>query len=122
MQAPRPARIAAILLGAGTGSRFGAAQPKQFAIVAGRPVLRHAAETLARDGALLQPVGDAAAIGAALDGMTHLPVVPAGATRQASVRAALEALPSLPPELSPDIVLVHDGARPHLPPATVPAL
>src|SRR5260370_4336821 len=113
MQATPPARIAAILLAAGTGSRFGAAQPKQFAIVAGRPVLRHAAEAWARDGALLQPVGDAAAIGAALDGMAHLPVVPGGATRQASVRAGLEALAALAPERVPDIVLVHDGARPH---------
>jgi 2-C-methyl-D-erythritol 4-phosphate cytidylyltransferase/2-C-methyl-D-erythritol 2,4-cyclodiphosphate synthase len=122
MQATPPARIAAILLAAGTGSRFGAAQPKQFAIVAGRPVLRHAAEALARDGALLQPVGDAAAIGVALDGMAHLPVVTGGATRQASVRAGLEALAALAPERVPDIVLVHDGARPYIPPGTVAAL
>src|SRR5271165_4896901 len=57
---PRPAspRIAAILLAAGKGIRFGADTPKQFLPIAGRPVLRHAAEALARDVALLQPVGD----------------------------------------------------------------
>ncbi len=111
-------RIAAVLVAAGSGVRYGAAVPKQFVRLAGRTVLRHAAEALLRDGALLQPVGDPAAIGAALAGLDHLPVVPGGATRQASVRAGLEALAPH----APDIVLVHDGARPFVPPGTVAAL
>ncbi|MGE0221963.1 MAG: 2-C-methyl-D-erythritol 4-phosphate cytidylyltransferase, partial [Acetobacteraceae bacterium] len=40
--------IAAILLAAGTGTRFGTDTPKQFLTLAGKPVLRHAAEALAR--------------------------------------------------------------------------
>ncbi len=111
-------RVAAILVAAGTGSRFGAETPKQFLVLAGHPVIRHAAVALARDVALIQPVGDAAAIGTALAGIPHLPPVPGGATRQESVRAGLEALAAH----APDIVLVHDAARPVIPSGTVPAL
>ena len=111
-------RIAAILVAAGSGSRFGAETPKQFLAIAGKPVIRHAAEALSRDVHLLQPVGDSEAIGAALAGLPHLPTVPGGATRQDSVRAGLEAL--LPH--APDIVLVHDAARPVIPAGTVAAL
>ncbi len=50
--------------------------------------------------------------------MPHLPPVPGGATRQDSVRAGLEALEAL----APDIVLVHDAARPLIPAGTIPAL
>ena len=113
-----PVRLAAILVAAGSGSRFGSARPKQFAEVAGRPVLRHAAEALLRDGAVLQPVGDPAAIGAALAGLEHRPVVAGGDSRQASVLAGLLALQADPP----DVVLVHDGCRPWIPPGTVRAL
>jgi len=111
-------RIAAILVAAGSGSRFGADLPKQFQTIAGKPVIRHAAETLAAHVALLQPVGDAAPIAEALAGIEHLPVVVGGATRQDSVRAGLEALASH----APDIVLVHDAARPLIPEGTIPAL
>jgi 2-C-methyl-D-erythritol 4-phosphate cytidylyltransferase/2-C-methyl-D-erythritol 2,4-cyclodiphosphate synthase len=115
-------RLAAVLLAAGTGSRFGADTAKQFCLLAGRSVLRHAADALARDGALIQPVGDAAAITKALAGCAHLPPVAGGATRQDSVRAGLEALAARAPDIVPDIVLVHDGARPFIPPGTVTAL
>lgn len=111
-------RVAAILVAAGSGTRFGAANPKQFSILAGQPVVRHAAAALARHVSLLQPVGDAAALAAALDGVPHLPVVSGGAARQDSVRAGLEALAPH----APDVVLVHDAARPFIPPGTVEAL
>lgn len=111
-------RIAAILVAAGAGSRFGTETPKQFLSVAGKPVIRHAAEALARHVPLLQPVGEAGPIAAALSGIAHLPPVPGGATRQDSVRAGLEALAPH----APDIVLIHDAARPVIPPRTVPDL
>jgi 2-C-methyl-D-erythritol 4-phosphate cytidylyltransferase / 2-C-methyl-D-erythritol 2,4-cyclodiphosphate synthase len=110
--------IAAILVAAGSGDRYGAKTPKQFLLLAGRPVIRHAAEALAREVDLLQPVGDAAPILAALRGIAYLPAVPGGVTRQASVLAGLEALAPH----APDIVLVHDAARPLIPPGTIPAL
>jgi 2-C-methyl-D-erythritol 4-phosphate cytidylyltransferase/2-C-methyl-D-erythritol 2,4-cyclodiphosphate synthase len=111
-------RVAAILVAAGSGSRFGADVPKQFLPLLGRPVIRHAAEALAADVDLLQPVGNAPAIAAALSGLRHLPAVAGGATRQDSVRRGLEALAASPP----DFVLVHDAARPRFPAGTIAAL
>ena len=101
-------RIAALLVAGGSGSRFGAAQPKQYLSLAGRPVIAHAAAALAAEVTWVQPVGDVAAITAALAGLDHLPPVAGGATRQDSVRNGLEALAGKPP----DLVLIHDGARP----------
>ena len=112
--------IAAILVAGGSGTRLGAATPKQYLSVAGEPVVRHAARALLRHVATVQPVGDATAIGAALDGLHCLPAVPGGAERQDSVRAGLEALGRQPEP--PEIVLVHDAARPFFPEATIPAL
>jgi 2-C-methyl-D-erythritol 4-phosphate cytidylyltransferase/2-C-methyl-D-erythritol 2,4-cyclodiphosphate synthase len=81
-------------------------------------VIRHAAAALAADIDLIQPVGDAAPIDAALAGLRVLPTVAGGATRQDSVRAGLEALAAH----APDIVLVHDAARPVIPAGTIAAL
>ncbi len=103
--------IAALLMAAGTGSRFGGPTPKQFLPLAGKPVIRHAAEALAPHVDLLLPVGEAALIAEALAGMPHLPPVAGGPTRQESVRLGLEALAAH----GPHIVLVHDAARPHMP-------
>lgn len=111
-------RIAAILVAAGTGSRFGADTPKQFLSLAGQPVIRHAARRLLAHASLVQPVGDEALIESALAGLPHLPVVAGGATRQDSVRAGLEALA----DFAPDLVLVHDAARPFFPDRTIPDL
>jgi 2-C-methyl-D-erythritol 4-phosphate cytidylyltransferase / 2-C-methyl-D-erythritol 2,4-cyclodiphosphate synthase len=110
--------IAALLVAAGTGSRLGSETPKQFLPLAGLPVIRHAALALSRAGALIQPVGDPALIASALAGIAHLPPVPGGDTRQDSVRAGLEALAPH----HPSVVLVHDAARPVIPPGTIPAL
>ena len=111
-------RIAALIVAAGTGSRFGSPTPKQFSTLAGKAVIRHAAEQLAPHVDVLQPVGDPALLAEALTGMVHAVPVAGGATRQDSVRAGLEALA----EWAPDIVLVHDAARPHIPPGTIEAL
>lgn len=117
-QADRPKRIAAILVAGGTGSRYGADTPKQFLMLGNKPVIRHAAEALSAHVSLLQPVGDAPATQAALAGLPHLPVAAGGATRQDSVRAGLEALAPH----HPDQVLIHDAARPYIPPGLIPAL
>jgi 2-C-methyl-D-erythritol 4-phosphate cytidylyltransferase/2-C-methyl-D-erythritol 2,4-cyclodiphosphate synthase len=116
-------RVIALLMAAGSGSRFGAAEPKQYSSLLGRPILRHAAEALLAGGAVqaLLPVvaaGEEARVAAMLDGLPCLPPVQGGATRQSSVRAGLESLAADPP----DAVLVHDAARPLLAPGTVPAL
>ncbi len=110
--------IAALLVAAGSGTRFGADQPKQFVTIGGRPILRWAADALARVVDVLQPVGDPARVAAALNGLNYQPVVSGGETRQDSVRLGLEALA----RHAPDVVLVHDAARPYIPEGTVPAL
>ncbi len=116
-------QVVAILLAAGQGTRFGADRPKQFLPLGAKPVLRHAAEAMLAPGlvARLLPVvteGAEAEVAAILHGLPCLPPVRGGATRQASVRAGLEALAAEPP----DAVLVHDAARPFVPPGTVAAL
>ena len=122
-------RIIALLLAAGSGTRFraatggDAATPKQFLPLAGRPVLRHAAEALLAEGLVtaILPVcapGDEALVAAILAGLPVRPAVAGGATRQDSVAAGLAALAGDPP----DLVLVHDGARPLIPPGTIAAL
>jgi 2-C-methyl-D-erythritol 4-phosphate cytidylyltransferase/2-C-methyl-D-erythritol 2,4-cyclodiphosphate synthase len=128
--------IAAVLVAAGSGLRFGAASPpavfprcsgsaeprpvpaKQYALLGGQPVLRHAAAALLASVDMLQPVGEVSALADALAGLAHLPPVPGGAERQDSVRAGLEAL--APHE--PDFVLIHDAARPVIPPGTIEAV
>ncbi len=113
-----PMRIAALLVAAGSGTRFGAPEPKQFTLIGGRPVVHWAADALLPQIDLLQPVGDASVLASALDGLPHLPIVPGGATRQDSVRAGLEALAPH----APDLVLIHDAARPFIPQGTIGAL
>jgi 2-C-methyl-D-erythritol 4-phosphate cytidylyltransferase/2-C-methyl-D-erythritol 2,4-cyclodiphosphate synthase len=113
-----PMRIVALLLAAGSGLRFGSDIPKQFLPLIGIPVMRRAAMALLPEVDDLLPVGDTAAISAALAGLPHLPPVAGGRERQESVRRGLEALV----DLAPDIVLVHDAARPVIPPGTIAAL
>jgi 2-C-methyl-D-erythritol 4-phosphate cytidylyltransferase / 2-C-methyl-D-erythritol 2,4-cyclodiphosphate synthase len=108
-------RIAAVIVAAGRGHRAGGDLPKQYRALAGEPVIR---PTLAaflahpRVGAV-QPVihpDDAPLFRAATGGLSTLPPAHGGATRQASVRAGLEALAGS----APDLVLIHDAARPFL--------
>ncbi|MDT8265570.1 bifunctional 2-C-methyl-D-erythritol 4-phosphate cytidylyltransferase/2-C-methyl-D-erythritol 2,4-cyclodiphosphate synthase [Roseomonas mucosa] len=116
-------RVVALLVAAGRGQRFGTTEPKQFLALAGRPVLRHAAEALLADGLVeaVLPVcsaGEEGRVSALLDDLPILPPVQGGIARQDSVRAGLEALAANPP----DVVLVHDAARPVLRPGTVRAV
>ncbi|MBY0335570.1 MAG: bifunctional 2-C-methyl-D-erythritol 4-phosphate cytidylyltransferase/2-C-methyl-D-erythritol 2,4-cyclodiphosphate synthase [Acetobacteraceae bacterium] len=116
-------QLVALLLAAGQGTRFGADRPKQYLDLGGKPVLRRAAEALLAEGhvARLQPVcaaGEEETVAAMLAGLPAAPPVTGGATRQESVRRGLEALSAA----APDIVLVHDAARPVVPPGTIAAL
>src|SRR5262245_1667543 len=106
-------RIAAVVVAAGRGLRAGGDLPKQYRRILGEPVVRPslAAFALHRGIFALQPVihpDDGALFQEASNGLELLPAVPGGATRQASVRAGLEALE----RHRPDLVLVHDAARP----------
>lgn len=104
---------AAIVVAAGAGLRAGQPLPKQFALWRGKPVVRHSVEALADSG--ISPIVVCIPAGAdeiAAQALAGLPVrmIIGGATRQASVRAGLEALEGNAPAL----VLIHDAARPGL--------
>ncbi|MCA6107768.1 bifunctional 2-C-methyl-D-erythritol 4-phosphate cytidylyltransferase/2-C-methyl-D-erythritol 2,4-cyclodiphosphate synthase [Bradyrhizobium cenepequi] len=110
---PRPERTAAILVAAGRGLRAGAGGPKQYRAIGGQTVIFRAMEPFSRhpDVFAVQPVvnpDDAVLFNEAVVGLRHRSPASGGATRQASVHAGLEALASE----KPDIVLIHDAARP----------
>ena len=108
-----PGQVAAIVVAAGRGLRAGGDVPKQYRRICGEPVILPSIGAFARHDqiGLVQPVihpDDAELFAAATTGLDLLSPVSGGATRQASVRAGLEALA----HVKPDIVLVHDAARP----------
>jgi 2-C-methyl-D-erythritol 4-phosphate cytidylyltransferase / 2-C-methyl-D-erythritol 2,4-cyclodiphosphate synthase len=108
-----PNVVAAVVVAAGRGLRASGDVPKQYRRLMGDPVIRPSIAMLAaHDGiALIQPVihpDDGALYAMAAAGFQLLPPVAGGASRQASVRAGLEALAPH----QPNIVLVHDAARP----------
>jgi 2-C-methyl-D-erythritol 4-phosphate cytidylyltransferase / 2-C-methyl-D-erythritol 2,4-cyclodiphosphate synthase len=108
--------VAAVVVAGGRGLRAGGDVPKQYREIAGEPVIRPSLVAFLdhpRIGAV-QPVihpQDEEVFRAATAGLQKLlPPVFGGATRQASVRSGLEALAAR----APDIVLIHDAARPFL--------
>ncbi len=115
---PKPS-LAIVVVAAGRGSRAGEGLPKQYRTLAGEPIITHALRALhkgAPDARILVTIhpDDQALYEAAvalLDGSAQaalLEPIAGGATRQASVRAGLEALAGE----APDLVLIHDCARP----------
>ncbi len=102
-----------MIVAAGRGSRAGGDMPKAYRQLGGQPMIRFSLSLFSADKHIrtVQPVihaEDASLYRAAAGGLDVLPPVFGGATRQASVRAGLEALKAHEPE----IVLVHDAARP----------
>jgi 2-C-methyl-D-erythritol 4-phosphate cytidylyltransferase len=97
-----------VVVAAGSGRRFGA--PKHFAPLAGRALVQWAVDAArsVADGVVLVLPADAQ--GDAIAGVDA--VVTGGATRAASVRAGLTAVPG-----SAEVIVVHDGARPLASPA-----
>ena len=114
------ASVAAVLVAAGRGLRAGGDLPKQYRSLGGDPVIRSSLSLLAWHGEInaVQPVihpDDIKPYEAAAQGLKLMPPVFGGATRQASVRAGLEALGGF----APDLVLIHDAARPFVSSALV---
>lgn len=115
-------RAAAVVPAAGRGERLGGAVPKSLIHLAGRPLMQYAL-------GVLQTVAEIEVVAVAVPcdlveqvqglvqqaGLTKARiVVPGGVDRQGSVAAGLKALPP-----GPDLVLVHDAARPFLSPRLV---
>jgi len=104
---------AALIVAAGSGSRHGGDLPKQYQMLGGMPVLRHAVRAFLGHSAIgpLRIVigpGHEALFAAAVGDLNLAPPILGGATRQESVRLGLESLITD----SPDRVLIHDAARP----------
>jgi len=97
------ARVWSIVVAGGSGRRFG--QPKQYALLAGRPVLEWAVEACRpfSDGVVLVAPAD----GDDPDAYGADSMVPGGATRADSVRSGLAAVPA-----DADVIVVHDAVRP----------
>jgi 2-C-methyl-D-erythritol 4-phosphate cytidylyltransferase/2-C-methyl-D-erythritol 2,4-cyclodiphosphate synthase len=98
--------VAAIIVAAGRGTRAGGAVPKQWQQLAGKPVVAHSILAFAglADLVILVIHPDDRAFAAPLG----VRLVEGGATRDASVRNALEHLSGT----GITRVLIHDGARP----------
>jgi 2-C-methyl-D-erythritol 4-phosphate cytidylyltransferase len=94
--------VSAIILAAGTGTRFG--RTKQFEMLGHVRLVDHVvatASTVAQAVVLVLPSG------VAWDGPPVYAVVPGGPTRSASVRAGLSAIPG-----DTEVVVIHDAAHP----------
>ncbi|MGZ3196152.1 MAG: bifunctional 2-C-methyl-D-erythritol 4-phosphate cytidylyltransferase/2-C-methyl-D-erythritol 2,4-cyclodiphosphate synthase [Croceibacterium sp.] len=119
--APLPP-FAAVIVAAGKGLRARGQVPKQFASWRGKPLVRHSVDVFARLGAnpivVVIPAGADELARDALTGIDGLRFVAGGATRQLSVRAAIESLV----DDAPAKLLIHDAARPDLPAQVVERL
>lgn len=122
-----PPRHVALIPAAGSGSRMGAAEPKQYAPLAGRPLIEHAVHTLCRHPRIGQVFvvlapGDRHFAGCDWRGCEGKlqPLYCGGDSRAASVfnglLAANDAIDGN------DWVLVHDAARPCLEAADIDRL
>ena len=115
---------AALIVAAGRGHRVGGPVPKQYRPLGGRAVLGHSIGRFAAHPrvdwvrVVIAPADRALYDDAAREsggvGKLLAPV-PGGATRQDSARLGLESLA----DAAPDIVLIHDGARPLIPVAVI---
>ncbi|GAA0663180.1 bifunctional 2-C-methyl-D-erythritol 4-phosphate cytidylyltransferase/2-C-methyl-D-erythritol 2,4-cyclodiphosphate synthase [Sphingomonas insulae] len=102
--------MVALIVAAGSGSRAGGAVPKQYAMVAGKPLIAHAYAALCGHP-LVDEVMVVIAAGAeplARAALGDVPLIVGGATRRESVAHGLAAVKA-------DLVLVHDAARPFVP-------
>jgi 2-C-methyl-D-erythritol 4-phosphate cytidylyltransferase/2-C-methyl-D-erythritol 2,4-cyclodiphosphate synthase len=109
--------VVTLIVAAGRGSRLGADAPKQYLPLGGVPILRRSVDAYRAQGpvrVVIHP-DDRPLYDAAVADLELLEPVPGGATRQDSVRLGLESLAPL----SPEIVMIHDAARPFVDPGTI---
>jgi 2-C-methyl-D-erythritol 4-phosphate cytidylyltransferase/2-C-methyl-D-erythritol 2,4-cyclodiphosphate synthase len=104
--------VAAVIVAAGRGLRAGGGLPKQWRTVAGRVIAAWTLDAF-RSSPLVGPIAlvlhpDDMGLAPGYAGHPDVVVATGGATRDASVRAGLEALVPF----APDLVLIHDVARP----------
>jgi len=111
----RMKRCVALVVAAGRGRRFGGEIPKQYRVLGDAPMLRHTLGRLSSHPdisevrAVIHP-DDLPLYEVSAKGLGLAPPVMGGVERQDSVRLGLQALAAS----EPDLVLIHDGARPFL--------
>jgi len=119
-------RTIAIIVAGGSGARFGGSIPKQYLLVAGRPLLSWTISRFEQAGSIDQIV-----IVAAEEYLLHinnkivnpynfrkvLKIVPGGATRAESVWKGIEAVP-----ISTAHIAIHDAVRPLVRPSDIDAV
>lgn len=119
--------VVAVVVAAGAGLRLGGEQPKALREVAGRSLVRHSLDNLARGGVeqavvVIAPGEQGAFETALADSPIPAGYVFGGARRQDSVRAGLAAIAGDPAAADCRYVLVHDAARALVPPTVVAAV
>ena len=116
----------ALIVAGGRGERFGGTVPKQYQLIAGRPVLAWTISRFETAATIDQIV-----VVAAEEYLLHvnnvvinpygfgkvMKIVPGGACREESVKRGLESLP-----LSTSYVAVHDAVRPLVKPSDIDAV
>ncbi len=119
-------KTVALIVAGGSGERYGGAIPKQYQLVAGRPLLAWTISRFEQAAAIDQIV-----IVAAEELLLHVnntivnpygfakvtKIVPGGASRSESVRKGIEALP-----LATGYVAIHDAVRPLVRPYDIDAV
>jgi 2-C-methyl-D-erythritol 4-phosphate cytidylyltransferase/2-C-methyl-D-erythritol 2,4-cyclodiphosphate synthase len=110
-------RIAALIVAAGRGTRAGSEVPKQYLQIGSNTVLSRTVDAFANHPGITRILtvihADDSALYSSSVRQTSgklAPAVVGGASRQASVHAGLAALAAE----APDIVLIHDAARPFI--------
>jgi 2-C-methyl-D-erythritol 4-phosphate cytidylyltransferase/2-C-methyl-D-erythritol 2,4-cyclodiphosphate synthase len=96
-------KIAALIVAAGTGERFGNATPKQYLPLMGKPVVQWSIDAFRNHPMITDVI--VVTQGVKIDGVS---TIIGGSTRQQSVHKGLEAFRAA----KPDLVLIHDAARP----------
>lgn len=110
--------VVALVVAAGSGTRFGGPVPKPLVDLEGRAVVAVAVASLAAGGCtaaavLISPGMRATFAEALAEAPIPVTLIEGGRTRQESVARGLEALAASPQP--PEVVLIHDAVRPLVP-------
>ncbi len=116
----RAKTVVAVIVAGGSGARAGGELPKQYQLLGGEAIIRRTLRAFLEhpEVTYVIPVigeGHETMFHEAVAGITPLVPVIGGRTRQESCREGIEAAA----ELAPDVILIHDAARPFASPALI---
>jgi 2-C-methyl-D-erythritol 4-phosphate cytidylyltransferase / 2-C-methyl-D-erythritol 2,4-cyclodiphosphate synthase len=113
-------KVAAVIVAGGSGARAGGDLPKQYQLLGGEAIIRRTLQAFLDHPEIshvISVIGDGHAdwFRAATAGLPLPAPVTGGSTRQDSCREGIEAAA----EFAPDVILIHDAARPFVSPALI---